>query len=79
MTNPAAMTHNVALALDAMGACGLDASRPVETSGGPARVKPEDVVRGDLERTLGLLWLVFTHFEGPALASLSVSSRRRLR
>lgn len=67
--------HNAALAMDALAAAGLDITSPVATSAGHVRVRPEDVARGDLERTLGLLWRAFLHFQVSQLADLQVTLR----
>lgn len=47
--------HNTALALDALAAAGV-ALHALPTTTGLVALRPEDVVDGDRERTLSLLW-----------------------
>lgn len=49
--------HNITLALSALQAAGVQL-QAMPTSSGLVSLKPEDVIDGDRERTLGLLWAV---------------------
>ncbi|CAG9464134.1 unnamed protein product [Pedinophyceae sp. YPF-701] len=69
-----AKEHNVGLALAALESAGLSL-RGIATSAGPVDAKAQDVVDGNRERTLGLLWRAFATFDAPSLLDTPAVSR----
>ncbi|DBB17480.1 TPA: hypothetical protein ACH3X3_014500 [Trebouxia sp. C0006] len=60
--------HNVALALNTMQKAGLNV-QDVQMTRGSASVRPDDIVNGSREATLGLLWRAFLQFQASWLKS----------
>lgn len=62
--------HNTKLALDALDAAGVNL-KALPTSTGIVRLQPEDIVDGDRERTLALLWAVIRQLQLGAVLRVS--------